>query len=478
MSALDRKRLDLAIDLDFPTFIHMVFQTVVAGRPYLPNWHIMAMSHHLTRCLNGETKRLVINLPPRNLKSLCTSVALPAWILAHDPTKRIICLSYSAELAAQHSRECKAVMDSEWYRRNFRGTRISREKNTETNFQTTRRGFRFATSVGGTLTGVGGNIIIVDDPLSSGDAYSAAKRSATNEWFDSVVYSRLDDKRDGVIIIVSQRQHIDDLTGHVLQSGSWTQLVLPAIAEMEEQIQIGPDKYHVRRPGDLLHEEREPRAVLDQMKAESGSHRFSAQYQQCPTPEDGEIVKWEWFEFYDEIPAHKWGDRIVQSWDTALKSGNHNDYSVCLTFLVRDNNYYLLDVFRERLNYPDLKHHIIRLADKYKAHSYIIEDKGSGISVISDIRHGVYAKISKPIAYTPVGDKVSRIMAQSAKIEARQVYLPRRASWLGDFHDELLQFPHGRHDDQVDALAQFLDWIDQRKRNRTVIMSLSEFGIG
>jgi hypothetical protein len=181
MSAFDRKRLDIIIARDFPTFIHMVFQTVVNGQQYLPNWHILAMAHCLTRCLTGEIKRLVVNLPPRYLKSICASVALPAWILAHNPTKRIICLSYTSELAAKNSRECKMVMESDWYRRVFPGTRLSREKNTEAYFQTTRGGFRFATSVGGTLTGIGGSIIIVDDPLSSGDAYSEAKRTATNE---------------------------------------------------------------------------------------------------------------------------------------------------------------------------------------------------------------------------------------------------------------------------------------------------------
>ena len=200
-----REVLDLALRKDFVTFTHRTFQTVAPARAYLHNWHIEAMAWRLQQCTEGKIKRLVVNLPPRNLKSLCASVALPAWILAHDPTKRIICLSYSAELAAQHSRECKAVMESDWYRRNFPETRISREKNTETYFQTRRRGSRVATSVGGTLTGIGGDIIIVDDPLNSGDAYSAAKRTATNEWFDSVVYSRLDDKQNGAIIIAAQR---------------------------------------------------------------------------------------------------------------------------------------------------------------------------------------------------------------------------------------------------------------------------------
>lgn len=237
-------------------------------------------------------------------------------------------------------------------------------------------------------------------------------------------------------------------------------------------LQISPNRFHIRRPGDLLHAEREPRAVLDQIKIELGSHKFSAQYQQCPTPEDGSIIKWGWFESYDEVPNRKYGDQIVQSWDTAMKSGNHNDYSVCLTFLVSGNDYYLLDVFRKRLKYPDLKHQIIRLAEYHRADSYIIEDKGSGTSVIDDIRHSGFAHVSNPIAYVPVADKVTRMMLQSAKIEARHVHLPRHAPWLGDFHDEVLQFPHGRHDDIVDALAQFLDWIDQRRRKELIVRRL------
>jgi len=131
-----------------------------------------------------------------------------------------------------------------------------------------------------------------------------------------------------------------------------------------------------------------------------------------------------------------------------------------------------------RSDNPELKYHVVRMADHWRAHSYIIEDKGSGTSVIDDIRGGVYAGISKPIAYKPEGDKVSRMIAQSAKIEARQVFLPRRAPWLSEFHDEVLQFPQGRYDDQVDALAQFLDWIDQRKRNQVRVVSLWEIGLG
>lgn len=151
---------------------------------------------------------------------------------------------------------------------------------------------------------------------------------------------------------------------------------------------------------------------------------------------------------------------------------------MCLTFLVRGNDYYLYHVYRAKLNYSQLKHMIIYMADQARASAYVIEDKGSGTSVIDDIRHSVYANIARPFAYTPIGDKMRRVMAQSAKMEEGRVHLPKAAPWLRAFHDEVLQFPHGRHDDRVDALTQFLDWIDQRERNRTRVLPLSAIGIG
>ena len=464
-AAFDRKQLDIATALHFRTFIHRTFQEVAPGQIYVPNYHIDAMAYELDQCRVGGTRRLLINLPPRSLKSICASVAFVAWYLGHYPDCRVICLSYSAELAARNAYQRRAVMESDWYRRAYPNTRISRDKNTEMYFMTTRQGFCYSTSVGGTLTGIGGNLIVIDDPISAGDALSEARRTSTNEWFDSTVYSRLDDKLKGIIIIASQRLHIDDLSGHVLRHGSWNQLKLPAIAEDDTRIQIGPEKFYLRRAGELLQEAREPMKVLDALKEQLGSFRFSAQYQQCPTPVEGEIVKWEWFERYDELPPRAPGDMIVQSWDTASKAEELSDYSVCTTWQVHGSDYYLIDLTREKLGYPSLKRRVVELARMFNADSVIIEDKGSGISLIQDLRSGDEGA-PYPIEFTPEGDKVTRMSTQSAKIEARHVFLPRRAEWLDDFRTELLQFPHGRHDDQIDSISQFLNWIDQRQRNR------------
>jgi hypothetical protein len=306
----------------------------------LHNWHIEAIAWRLQQCLTGDVNRLVITLPPRSLKSICASVAFPAWALGHDPSKRIICASYSEKLASKHALDSRAVMEAEWYRRVFPFTRISREKNTELNFVTTRHGYRYSTSVGGTLTGRGGNIVIIDDPIKPEDAISEATRSGVNEWFDHTLYSRLDDKRQDVIILIMQRLHVEDLVGYLLQKEPWLHLNLPAIAEVEQRIQIGPDESYTRKVGEILHEAREPRSVLERLRLALGSFNFSAQYQQCPVPLEGEIIKWDWFRFYDELPVRAAGDRIIQSWDTASKAEEISDYSVGTTWLTEGNNYY------------------------------------------------------------------------------------------------------------------------------------------
>ena len=249
------------------------------------------MAWHLQQCVQGGITRLLITLPPRYLKSICASVAFPAWVLGQVPTKRIVCVSYSSDLAGKHARDCRAVMQTDWYRRAFPGTRTSSDKNAELDFDTTDHGGRYSTSVGGTLTGRGGDLIIIDDPIKPEEAMSEARRNAANEWFDRTLYSRLNDKRRGVIILIMQRLHVEDLAGYVLAKDPWTHLNLPAIAETEQRIQIADNAYCTRKVGEVLHEAREDQLVLDGIKASLGSFNFSSQYQQTPVPSGGELSK-------------------------------------------------------------------------------------------------------------------------------------------------------------------------------------------
>jgi len=463
MIADDRKLLDTLLRRNLVDFTHRVFQTVVPGQTFLGNWHIDAIAYELERARRGEIRRLIITLPPRNLKSICASVALPAFVLGHDPATRIVCASYSQDLTAKHARDCRAVIEAPWYRQLFPRTRIDPRKNAEAEFETTAKGYRLGTSVGGTLTGRGGSLIIIDDPLKPAEAMSETKRAAVSEWYDSTLTSRLDNKRDDVIILIMQRLHVDDLVGHVLEKEgeTWTHLNLPAISDQPQKIPLADGIFYHRAEGEILHPEREPLSVLGELRAAMGSQSFSAQYQQAPVPPGGALVQRDWFRSYDRLPDLGAGDQIIQSWDTASKAQKTNDYSVCTSWLMQGKNFYLIDVFRKRLEFPDLKRRIVSHAEEYEAQAVLIEEAGSGISLIQELRH---EDRIRPIPIRPHNDKVVRLESQSAVIEAGHVLLPENAPWLGDFLVEVLSFPSGRHDDQVDSLSQFLNWAAAKLR--------------
>jgi len=211
--------IDAISRVDFYSFVQRIFPIVSAGSPFLPNWHVEAITYALTRIMRGDIKRLIITVPPRSLKSICATVALPAFVLGQDPTRRIIGVSYSEGLARKHANDFRAVIRSPLYRRLFPVTRISAAKNTELEVMTTARGFRYATSVGGTLTGRGGNLLILDDPLNALDAHSERARESLKQWYANTLLSRLDNKADDAIIVVTQRLHVDDLVGHLLEQG-------------------------------------------------------------------------------------------------------------------------------------------------------------------------------------------------------------------------------------------------------------------
>ena len=453
----DQAVLTALLRTDLRFFVWKCFQTILPGTPYLPNWHVDAIVHQLMRVQAGEISRLLINQPPRSLKSICVSVAYVAWVLGHDPTRRIIVVSYSSEFAAELHRQFRMIIDAPWYRALFPLMRPAKDSGTE--LVTTAGGSRYATSVGGTLTGRGADLIVVDDPLKAEEAMSEPARRRVIDWYAGTLVSRLNDKDRGPIVVVMQRLHENDLAGHLLDQGGWEHLDLPAIAIEDSTVPIGPGKPpFTRRPGDVLHAERESRAVLERIKAEIGSLMFSAQYQQRPVPLEGNLVKRDWFRFYDQPPSPGPGNLVVQSWDIAMMTGEANDFSVCTTWRMIKADYYLIDVFRARLQYPDLRRKIASLAARYGANTVLIEKAGPGLTLLQDLRSDLPNGMTCPIGVKPDGSKADRMVAQSAKIEAGHVYLPRETDWLDSFLLELLAFPNGRYDDQVDSVSQFLKW--------------------
>jgi predicted phage terminase large subunit-like protein len=452
--------LDAILRHDFLSFAHRAFHLVSQGDEFQSNWHLEAIAHQLDQLREGQTTRLMVTVPPRSLKSIMISVAWPAWMLGHDPRLRFVCVSYSADLALKHARDCRAVMQSDFYRRAFPGTILSRERNAEHDFQTTRRGGRLSTSVGGTLTGRGGDIIVIDDPIKPDEAMSELARNSVIEWFSNTLLSRLNDKQRGAIVLVMQRLHENDLAGHLLETGGWEHLSLPAIAEVDEEIPLGEGKWHRRRTGDVLHPEREPLAKLEEMKRTMGSAVYAAQYQQAPVPAAGAMVQRAWLQTrYKTPPEKRPGDLIVQSWDCASKEGLQNDYSVCVTALVRRRTVYVLDVWRDRVDFPKLQKRAISLALRHGADTILIEDTSSGTPLLQNLRGDQPLGVPRPIRQRPDGDKKTRMFGACARIEAGELILPEDAPWLADFERELLGFPNARHDDQVDALSQLLRWM-------------------
>jgi hypothetical protein len=422
---------------DFFYFLARSFTELNPATELAGNWHLEIMAEELDLCRTGKTRRLIINLPPRSLKSHCASVAFPAWILGHNPSAQIICASYAQDLADKHAINCRALMSSKFYRKQFPNSRLSPEKRDIADFLTTRRGCRKATSVGGVLTGRGADFIIINDPLQPDKALSDVRRNSTNDWYDNTLISRLNHKLTGCIVIVMQRLHEDDLVGHVLAieerlgldiDPKWKLVRFPAIAEEDETHvvhHVGKEFPYARRAGEVLHRDREPREILDQLRETLGEYHFAGQYQQSPAPLGGGIIKANWFRYYTERPEHF--DLIFQSWDTANKASELNDYSVCTTWGVvnspqsggsfvstdrcsnggsgstdrsrgphapdvgswgggsdrarptRPNRcLYLLDSLRRRMEYPELKRTVLAHAKEWSPRNILIEDRASG----------------------------------------------------------------------------------------------------
>jgi hypothetical protein len=278
--------------LDFYAFIERCFLQLNPNQEFLPNWHIEVIAAMLEACRQGKIRRLIINVPPRHLKSICGSIALVAWILGHNPSAEVLCVSYAQDLSEKLARDCRTVMMSRWFRALF-GDLISSSRQSVQEFKTKYEGCRRATFVGGVLTGFGADVIIIDDPLKPDEALSESQRKSVNEWYDNTLYSRLNSKDEGCIILIMQRLHEDDLVGHVLEQEQWEVVSLTAIAEQDESFLIetpyGPRRF-TRTAGGILHPARESRRTLANIRRTIGEYNFAGQYQQAPAPAGGGLI--------------------------------------------------------------------------------------------------------------------------------------------------------------------------------------------
>jgi predicted phage terminase large subunit-like protein len=471
MMNLDPNEYRTLLRRDLYAFIERCFYELNPAATFMENWHLQVLAAALDACRHGKTKRLIATQPPRSLKSLSASVAFVAFLLGHDPTTQIICASYAQELSHKHALDCRTIMTSHWYQNLFPRTRLSPERSAVQEFMTTQQGFRLSTSVGGVLTGRGADFIVIDDPLKPDEALSETQRKAANDWFDHTLYSRLNDKRNGRIIVVMQRLHQDDLVGHLLgMEEQWKVIRFPAIAEEDESYVIetpyGMRRFE-RRAGEALHPQREPLEILKHIREAQGEYNFAGQYLQSPAPLGGGMVKLDWFKTYVPADLPEQFETVLQSWDTASKPGELSDYTACTTWGLQKNNIYLLAVYRKRVGYPELKRAVHEQAAAFNPNTILIEDRASGTQLIQElVGDGMHAIQG----YDASMDKIMRMHSVTSTIENGFVHLPEKAAWLGEYQLELASFPKSKFDDQVDSTSQALDWFKQQRTD-------SEYGL-
>lgn len=456
-----RRIVDDMCRRDFRSFAIRAFP-VLEGRQLELSRHIDIICRLLEKVFHAEIRRALVCIPPRYLKTYLISIAYTAWLLGKNPRTRIICASYAAPLAEKFSADTMRLMRSPLYRRLFPGTILDPKQQNKTEIGTTAGGYRLATSVGGTLTGRGADLIVVDDALKASEAHSPTARENCINWFNSTIHSRFDSPKKGKVIVVAQRLHAEDLPGHLITTGGWEELILPAINPSKQIYDIVADGLRIwLGAGRVLQPSRHDKEDLEQLKKEMGEHDFEAQFNQRPLPPGGAIFKNAWVKRYEQAPGPAKVEAIIQSWDTAYQGDENNSFTVCTTWAKCPDGYYLLDVWRDRPNFAELVKQVKAQKAKWKAKLVIVENKASGISLIEVINE--MGPEPWLMWLGPEKGKVERAQQQTVKFEQGRVWLPIQAPWLALYEAELFQFPHCKFDDQVDSTVQLLSATDYAK---------------
>ena len=476
------KLFNLGLQNKLAHFLHMVFLTLNPSEKYLHNWHIDAMCEYLHAVHRGDIKRLIINIPPRYMKSLICSIAFPAWVMGNNPTQKFIVGSYKQELSEKLSMDCRQIMQSDWFKTAFPLCEIAKDQNQKKKFQTTKQGHRIATSPTGGITGEGADYIIVDDPQNPKEAASDVERIRAINWFQQTLISRLNNAKEGRILLIMQRLHEDDLTGELLKKDfGYEHLDLQIMATRPQHIMIGSFDKHVKEH-EILHEARHGEKEIEQMRKEMGEYAFAGQYLQNPAPIGGGVFKQEWLRYYD-LPAQQDDLRDFLSTmniyilcDPAHEQKKTSDYSAIMVVGANyDNNIYLIDIFRDRYTATERIDKLFEIHRKYNAFcgkpptvSYEINGHRSDQHFIAErMREQRYYFNLINVNHTM--RKQDRIMQLQPYFQTGRIYLPScgiiKNNRDGDrqnlleimIEKELLLFPYGIHPDMIDALAQICD---------------------
>ena len=433
---LEEKRKESAIKNDFMSFVKYVWPDFIEGS------HHKIMAEKFNKVATGDLKRIVINMAPRHTKSEFASYLLPSWMIGKNPKLKIIQATHTTELAVRFGRKAKNLIDSQEYQKIFQ-TKLREDSKAAGRWETNEGGEYFAAGVGGSITGRGADLLIIDDPHSEQDALNTNALERTWEWYTSGPRQRL--QPGGIIVVVMTRWNTKDLTGKLInaqkesKADQWEVIEFPAILPNEKP--LWPEYWKLEE--------------LEGVKAGLPIGKWNAQYQQNPTAEEGSIIKREWWQLWDKDlpPLH----HVIQSYDTAFLKKETADYSAITTWGVfyptEDSgpNLILLDVVKDRFEFPELRRVALEQYNYWKPESVIVEGKASGMPLTFELRKQGIPVIN----YTPSrgNDKHARVNAVAPLFESGQI-------WATDdkFSEEVIEecaaFPYGDHDDLVDSMTQ------------------------
>lgn len=442
-------------------FVKFAWRIIEPETPLIWNWHLDAVCDHVQAFLEKrlDKRNLIINVPPGSMKSTIISVMSPAWMWLHNPSWRGLFFSGNESIGLRDSMKCRDIIESEWYQQTFQPTwKFEKDQNAKGHYRNTASGFRKAQSAGSRVTGERADSMFIDDPLDASEAFSKPARDSIITWWTQAASNRLNDLRTGGRCIIMQRLHEEDLTGYVLkyEPDDWERLIIRQEYELNsDKTSLGwSDPRTVE--GSLFFPERFPNDVIAIEKRRLGSYGYAGQHQQRPSASEGGLFKRADWSYYKPLEPKELGiTQIIQGWDTAFKTGEENDYSACITIGVSQNRYYILDLWKQKVEYPELKRTVVNQFEKWKPSLVLIEDKASGQSLIQELRRDTRIAIHP---YKVDRDKIARANSVTPIHEAKLCYLPENTPWVSDFIESLSAFPTAPHDDDVDAFVMTLNY--------------------
>lgn len=433
------------------------------------NWHHDLICEHLQACATGQLRRLIINVAPRSTKSILSTICFAPWLWISDPSLRFLFGSYADALARKHSVLRRNIIQSPWYQAGYgKRFKLADDVNTKNEFANDKTGEMKAAGINGSITGLGGDYLIIDDPHDPQGAESDTERETTIEKFDLAWSSRLNDKKTGRIIVIMQRLHERDLTGHLLEKGGYTHLKIPTIAEERETIVFPVTKRTVHRePGELMHPDRDGPDQIIQAKKDLGPYGFSGQHQQNPVPKSGGIFRPEMFSF-GKVPDSL-TYRFVTA-DTAYSDREENDFTVFTAWGVDGEQPYILDVFRKHIKADEVEAPAVAFIKRFNQYGFRgawIEPKGHGIYLNGSLRKKNILIPSedavKEFFSDRKWDKVTRANNAVPHLANRRIIINETIAEKEELLAEVLKFPKARHDDFTDTVVDGIKCVFARE---------------